>query len=384
MISVLPTRQSIGARARLARDQAGLRQEDVAARLGIPRPSVAEYEAGRRDLSSVELAALADLFAKPIQWFLLSGDEGAASSWDPERFRLRGGTLSAPDRRALLEFSKRCFEYAGLEQVLDLEPEATVPTYRPKGGKYIDQARAVAIDERRRLGLADEPIGDVVGLLERQGVKVLDWTMPGGSEISGALFNPEEFGPCVLLNEDHVWTRRQFTAAHEYAHLLLDRDGDGSEICFADSPDLVEKRANAFAAEFLSPSEGVRAFLQRLGSTKERLITAEDVLALSYFFRVSYQTAVWRLFNLKFVSETDRERLLAEQPQKLARRLGYPEPERGPTTSRFEALAVRAWRTGKVTRGKLAELLGVPKTAIQDPSGSEAQFRDRGAPQHRP
>jgi Zn-dependent peptidase ImmA (M78 family)/transcriptional regulator with XRE-family HTH domain len=367
-----PTRQSIGARARLAREQAGLRQEDVAARLGIPRPSVAEFEAGRRDLSSVELGALADLVAKPLQWFLSSGGEEEARAWDPDRFRLRGGSLSAADRRSLLEFSKRCFEYAGLEQVLDLGPDPRTPRYRPRGGRYIDQGRTIAIEERRRLGLGDDPIGDAVGLLERQGVKVLDWAMPGGSEIAGALFSPEELGPCVLLNATELWTRRQFTAAHEYAHLLLDWQADGSEICFTDSRDLAEKRANAFAAEFLSPSEGVRRFLQNLGSEQGHVIGSEDVLALSHFFRVSYQTAVWRLYNLELVNETDRDRLLAEQPLKLARRLGYPEPEEGPTTSRFEALAVRAWRAGKITRGKLAELLQVSKPAIQELVGIAA------------
>jgi hypothetical protein len=146
----------------------------------------------------------------------------------------------------------------------------------------------------------------------------------------------------------------------------MDRQDDGSGICFADSDDLTEKRANAFAAEFLSPSDGVRAYLEQLGSGPGKKMRAEDVLALSHFFGVSYQTAIWRLFNLDLIDESDRKRLLAEQPTRLARRLGYPEPDEGPTTSRFETLAVRAWRDGKITRGRLAELLQVPKNAIQE------------------
>jgi hypothetical protein len=117
---------------------------------------VAELEAGRRDISSVELANLADLVAKPIQWFLSKSDEPAASTWNPEGFRLRGGSLSSEDRRSLLEFSKRCFDYEGLERVLGVESESSSPSYNPIGGRYIDQGRAVAIEERRRLGLANE------------------------------------------------------------------------------------------------------------------------------------------------------------------------------------------------------------------------------------
>jgi transcriptional regulator with XRE-family HTH domain len=69
-----PTRQSIGVRVRMARQQAALRQEDIARHLGIPRPSVSEIENGRRELTSVELTRLAALVGKPLAWFV-AGDE---------------------------------------------------------------------------------------------------------------------------------------------------------------------------------------------------------------------------------------------------------------------------------------------------------------------
>jgi transcriptional regulator with XRE-family HTH domain len=49
------TRQEFGHRLGLARRHAGLTQHQAAARLGVPQPRVAEYEAGRRLPSILKL-----------------------------------------------------------------------------------------------------------------------------------------------------------------------------------------------------------------------------------------------------------------------------------------------------------------------------------------
>ena len=370
-----PTRQSIATRARLAREQAGLRQEDVAARLGIPRPSVTELEAGRRDISSVELAVLADLLGKPIEWFVAAEGQFDPDAWNPVNFHLRGGDLTDNDRRALVTFASRCAEYASLEVLLDVRPEIPRARYGGLTGRHIDQGRAVALAERQRLQLGARPIGDVVALLELLGVKVLDWPMAEESAIDGALFASEETGPCILLNGDEAWTRRQFSAAHEYAHLLLDVDGDRAEVCFRNGQGLTEKRANAFAAEFLSPTDGVLEFLATLGVPARRPVSVADVIELQRYFQVSYDATLWRLLNLGLITEPQRQEFAAFKPSALARRLGYEPSDqqpKGPVSRRFRQLAIRAWQAGKITRGKLAELLDVPKRDLDGLPGALA------------
>lgn len=359
-----PTRHSIGARVRLARQQAALRQEDVALHLGIPRPSVSEIENGRRELTSVELTRLATLVGKPLAWFVACDEAFDAKAWDPAAFRLRGGALSDADRAALLAFAARCLDYVELERLLDLpQPEAR-PRYGGLTGLHMVQGRTVALQERRRLGLGTSPVGDIVGLLELRGVKVLDWPMPPGSEIDGALFVSEETGPCVLVNAGEVWARRHFTVAHEYAHLLLDMDGERAEVCYRGSGDLGEVRANAFAAEFLSPAEGVAEFLGNLGVPGRRRVSPSDALELQRYFQLSYTATLWRLLNLGLIGEQERAEWSTFQPSALAQMLGR-EPNdfqpSGPTTGRFRELALRAWEAGKITRGRLAELLGVSR-----------------------
>ena len=364
----IPTQASIGGRVRLARDQAGLRQEDLAAHLGIPRPSVSEIEAGRRDVSSVELAKLAEYLGKPLGWFVAVGDSFDPRAWDPSAFRLRGGDLDERDTRVLLDFARRALDYAQLEQLLGIRTGlARPPHYGERRGRHIDQGRAVAAEERQRLGLGVQPIADVVALLERQGVKVLDVNMPDESRIDGALFVSDETGPCVMLNRAKVMPRRQFTAAHEYAHLLFDIDGEQAEVCFGDRTALAEKRANAFAAEFLSPTDGVREFLAARGKSSAS-VTVGDVIALQMFFNLSFDATLWRLLNLGFLDERSREAMSRYRPTALARALGYEVRDAtasGAVSSRFVQLALQAWQAGKITRGKLAELLGIPRHELE-------------------
>jgi Zn-dependent peptidase ImmA (M78 family)/transcriptional regulator with XRE-family HTH domain len=376
--ALAPTRETIATRVKLAREQAHATQEAIANHLGIPRPSVSEIEAGRRDLSSTELAALSDYLKKPMEWFLATGEQFAPDSWNPERFRLRGGHLEDGDRAALLDFARRSLEYAELEELVGLRPsggQVPPPRYRELSGRHIDQGRAVAEGERARLRLGSQPIGDVVALLERQGIKVLDWQMPDTSSIDGALFASAETGPSILLNKAAPSARRQFTAAHEYAHLLFDLDGDQAEVCFrGGGAALAEKRANAFAAEFLSPTSGVLEFLETRGVPKKRPVTVGDVVELQRYFNVSYEATLWRLLNLGLIDADEREDMAQFRPSALIRELGFQIQANGDSSSsnRFASLAFGAWQAGKITRGKLAELLGVTKAEVEDLTRSAA------------
>lgn len=58
----------IASRLRLAREQAGLSQGQVAKRMSIHRPTVSEIEAGRRKVSAYELAEFSRLYDVSIEW----------------------------------------------------------------------------------------------------------------------------------------------------------------------------------------------------------------------------------------------------------------------------------------------------------------------------
>jgi transcriptional regulator with XRE-family HTH domain len=57
-------------RLRLAREQAGLSQGQIAKIIGYHRPTISEIEAGRRKVSSDELALFAKHYGVSISWIL--------------------------------------------------------------------------------------------------------------------------------------------------------------------------------------------------------------------------------------------------------------------------------------------------------------------------
>jgi transcriptional regulator with XRE-family HTH domain len=68
-------------RLREARELAGLSQGQVAARLGLHRPTISEIEAGRRKVSAHEISQFAELYGVSVDW-LVTGKaaDGAADA----------------------------------------------------------------------------------------------------------------------------------------------------------------------------------------------------------------------------------------------------------------------------------------------------------------
>ena len=70
-------RQMIAKRLRLAREQAGLSQGQVAKMLEVQRPTISEIEAGRRKVSAEELTWFAKKYDVSISW--LANDQPEVS-----------------------------------------------------------------------------------------------------------------------------------------------------------------------------------------------------------------------------------------------------------------------------------------------------------------
>ncbi|MFA7253712.1 MAG: type II toxin-antitoxin system antitoxin SocA domain-containing protein [Patescibacteria group bacterium] len=68
------TKEKIGKRIRSIREQVGRSQQDVSDILEIPRVSVSQLEAGKRELTSIELAKLAEYFGVQTD-YILSGQD---------------------------------------------------------------------------------------------------------------------------------------------------------------------------------------------------------------------------------------------------------------------------------------------------------------------
>jgi transcriptional regulator with XRE-family HTH domain len=71
--------RSIGDRIRQARKSKGLNQSDLAIRVGVSQPAIANWESGVHDPRRLTLAKLADALEAPLDW-LAAGDRSSSES----------------------------------------------------------------------------------------------------------------------------------------------------------------------------------------------------------------------------------------------------------------------------------------------------------------
>lgn len=387
------TRDKLGERLREARETAGLTQDQVAAKLGLSRSTIAQMELGRREVTSIELDTLAYFYGRDIRSFFGDGSQAQ----DALTVLFRADPALCEDE-AVAERLRWCMavgrELYNLERLLGIDGEKllpaqyTIPAPRNRWNA-IQQGGSIASQERRRLDLGNGAIADMAELLESQGVRAM--TIPLPDDIAGLTAREEDAGILVAVNKKHAVLRRRFSYAHEYAHVLLDRDRTGTVSRLSERDELLEVRANAFAATFLMPDAGVRQFIEGLGKGRPSRASREvgdeqgtlraegrtrpgsqdiqiyDLVHAAHAFGVSTIAALYRLCNLRprILTDDQRDRLKTMIEQRVDRdardALGLPEPDELYETHdqvrhRLIGLGLEAYRQELISRGKLADI----------------------------
>ena len=108
-------RRRLGDRLKEARKYLGLRQEEVANYLKIPRTALTEIENGNRRVEAIELTRLARLYRQPVSYF--TGEDEISSNLPPDVAHLarKVADLSVDDREELSRFA----EYLRARSVAD-------------------------------------------------------------------------------------------------------------------------------------------------------------------------------------------------------------------------------------------------------------------------
>jgi transcriptional regulator with XRE-family HTH domain len=74
-------RRRLGDRLREARKYLGLKQEEVATYLKIPRTALTDIESGQRRVEAIELTRLAKLYRQPVAYFTARTRPGRTCRW---------------------------------------------------------------------------------------------------------------------------------------------------------------------------------------------------------------------------------------------------------------------------------------------------------------
>ncbi|MEX1159154.1 MAG: ImmA/IrrE family metallo-endopeptidase, partial [Thermomicrobiales bacterium] len=186
-------------------------------------------------------------------------------------------------------------------------------------------------------------------------------------KIAGMFLFSEGYGGCIAVNANHPDEKQRSTVAHEYAHFLTN-DRHKPEITvlsFYQRAPEGERFAEAFARNFLMPAAGLSRRFHATRRTKDKPITPADVLTLSHLYRVSFQTMIWRLEELKLLPNGTWDDLHSRgfKPNKARELLNLPAPapERSLLPLRYEMLAAQAYMQELISEGQLARRLATDR-----------------------
>ncbi len=205
--------------------------------------------------------------------------------------------------------------------------------------------------------------------VERLGVRIFALPVPHDA-FSGFSFWHSGYGPCILVNAKDPPGRRNFTLAHELAHLVYRQ---GSSVCYlpinpGNTYGHLEYRANQLAVELLMPEQGVVRNFHEVGLS---LRPSEQELArFASRWGVSLQAMGYRLENLGLIEKGLIDEMLESWP-KFMKRSKTPRWERQ-LGQRFVQVAFEAYQKGLISSGKLARTLGLTVRKVLEEADKRA------------
>lgn len=397
------TPEAIGERLKEARKNVQLSQEEAATSIGIDRTALVKIEKGTRAVTGVELHQLAVLYRRDPSEFLIE---------QPLQEEILT-TLGRIEGNARLEWSEQIShsvevlkEAVRLRDALGDQIQTFPPTYQLSSPtsyeEAVEQGKEIAILERERLKYGSGPIPDIANLIASQGIWTAAVSLP--KHVSGLFIAHDKYGLAMFVNQGHAQVRRRFSYAHEYAHALVDRNRREHEpTSTKNRSDFIERRANAFASEFLIPAAGVYEALERMqkggpsrasswiwdAATDEAVhheirhdgiahrISAHDVALLAYEYTVSYDVAAIRLRDINAIRRNQLTSLLEqrEQGRQLLRAFKMLDhsPEEEERTNeqpylirQLIILGIEAFRRKRISRGRFREVCKLANIPPED------------------
>ena len=309
VVKISPFADVVSKRVRSLRERRGWSQSELAQRAGIGVSTLSEIESGQNAPPLDILVTLLHALGTSLDTFLFA-DENLLES------RLQQIKISE-NLSSLQAWLERCRRYLEIKALLGKQV-IHAPVYKFGtfycAGEELDQIETIAWQERSRLYLGIEPISDLVSVVEKSGLCVVGADLPEHDVDGAVLFLPEYESAVALVNCSKPSLHQRFVLAHEYGHLLLHRDRTEiweRDIFNANTPE--ERQANAFAAAFLMPKPLIERMYDEYDFSRERKqLPMYGWLVMMRRLQVSPHALAWRLYNLGYIQESERDLVLGE------------------------------------------------------------------------
>ena len=211
----------------------------------------------------------------------------------------------------------------------------------------LDDAEEAANKFRNFIEISNkQPISDLINILENLGIIIIQIKNPNNrfDDFDGLSEIVNNKLIIVLLDGIKDGARQRFTIAHELGHLLLNiKNNELDE----------EKLCNRFASALLMPKEAV---INEFGTSRGN-IRFFELIAFKEEFKVSFTAIIYRLKDLKIISEYLYKGLSIFLSQKINK--NDPKPITPETSYQFKRIVYKLEADGIISLNKACELLGV-------------------------
>lgn len=368
--------QEIGRRLKLAREIAGVKQEDAADHIDVSRPTLISIEQGVRRVRIQELQKLANLYRTSVN--ALMRREAVHTDLLP-RFRKLQEAEDTDTKAAVELFNNLIKADVELENVLGIGERRNYPHEQGiNTGDVAKLAEKHAQELRTFLGVQG-PITDVFSIIqERLGIRLYQRKLPSKSKVAGLFTYDDAVGACIFLNANHPLERRIYSASHELGHFVGTRRNP--EVLESDEKYLSreERYANIFARSFLTPAACFAESYKRWKEvTAAEKPTRRVIVLLANQYNISREACIRRLEELKLAPEgtwnwfKDNGGITDVQAKEIlgeaAHRIDPAKTDADrPLSHRMSLMAHAAWKRGLMSEGQLAELLKIGRVELRE------------------
>jgi Zn-dependent peptidase ImmA (M78 family)/transcriptional regulator with XRE-family HTH domain len=287
-----------GERLREARQVRGIRAVELSEMLDISAQAVSSYETGKKSPSPAVADAIAKKLNFPPHFFTQPArpDDGSTVFYRSMSAATKAARARAEFRLRWLEdlsrFLSAYVEYPAVSlPKIDVHPDPLLISD--------DEIERIAEDARSFWRMTDGPVGNMVYLLENQGIITARDELGAATLDSLSVYSDR---PYVIIGTDKgTAVRWRFDAAHELGHLLLHRHLDRRQLTKPAEFKRIEEQAHRFAAAFLLP---MAAFADDFFSA-----SLDALRAIKPRWRVSVAMMIMRARQGGLISEEHERRL---------------------------------------------------------------------------
>ncbi|WP_160144134.1 helix-turn-helix domain-containing protein [Chryseolinea soli] len=332
-----------------ARKRLGISQDRLAKDVGLTRQAIYKYEKGDVNPSMDAVFRLASQLKVDVEYFFQYRSEREdfnrwleiidftpCEALTQVNYREQQKLTPESTEKVKNDTYKELIKLLAIEEITNdkidfRNPIDNIPV------RNREDAEKAALEVRKKWQLYDNPVTNVINLLESKGIRVFevnaDENFQGLSARYGNL-------PIIVLNfKMQEVTRKRFTALHELGHLIL-------QITEGIDHETIEKICDAFAATMLLPKQ---LLILELGGRRHSLGPVE-ILRLKAMYGISVQAILVGAFSARIIEYAEYLRLTNTVSNRSVayRMLEHP--------TRFRQLLTKALAEGMVDARKVTSL----------------------------